>query len=131
MFTGDDRRLYQACDAIADAVKFDPREAERLDAMAGGGLMLRDGGKFLSLAVPLGDYQPSGAAAARLRSMMASAGTPTKDGVRIALDENHGVAAPTSRRRAAGAARHSSAPLTRAHFELTGAGELFVRRRVG
>ena len=105
--------------------------AERLDSLANRGLMLRDGGKFLSLAVPLGDYQPAGAAAARLRSMMASAGTPTKDGVRIALDAHDGVAAVKSRRRVAGAARHSSAPLTRAHFELTGAGELFVRRRVG
>ena len=99
--------------------------------MAASGLMLRDGGKFLSLAVPLGDYQPSGAAAARLRAMIASAGTRTRDGVRIALDSGERAAAARSRKPATRSARQSAAPLTRAHFELTGTGELFVRRSVG
>ena len=131
MLTGDDRRLYETCDAIAEVSRFAPAEAERLNAMATSGLMLRDGGKFLSLAVPLGDYQPSGAAAARLRTMIASAGTRTRDGVRIALDPDARAAAARSRKPAARSARQSAAPLTRAHFELTGTGELFVRRSVG
>ena len=131
MLTGDDRRLYETCDAIAEGSRFAPEEAERLNAMATSGLMLRDGGKFLSLAVPLGDYQPSGAAAARLRTMIASAGTRTRDGVRIALDPGERAAAARSRKPAAQSTRQSAAPLTRAHFELTGTGELFVRRSVG
>ena len=131
MLTGDDRRLYETCDAIADGSRFTPADAERLDSLANRGLMLRDGGKFLSLAVPLGDYQPSGAAAARLRTMIASAGTRTRDGVRIALDPDARAAAARSRKPAARSTRQSTAPLTRAHFELTGTGELFVRRSVG
>lgn len=131
MLIGDDRRLYETCDAIAEVSRFAPAEAERLNAMATSGLMLRDGGKFLSLAVPLGDYQPSGAAAARLRTMIASAGTRTRDGVRIALDPGERAAAARSRKPAAQSTRQSAAPLTRAHFELTGTGELFVRRSVG
>jgi ribosomal peptide maturation radical SAM protein 1 len=131
VLTGDDRRLYQACDAIADSSRFEPGDAGRLQAIADRGLMLRDGGKYLALAVPLGEYQPSGAAAARLRAMIQSAGTRTRDGVRIALDVDERAAAAKSRARHAGAARQSAAPLTRAHFELTGAGELFVRRSVG
>ena len=131
VLTGDDRRLYQACDAIADSSRFEPRDAERLQAIATRGLMLRDGAKYLALAVPLGDYQPSGAAAARLRSMIQSAGTRTRGGVRIAIDENDRAAAAKSGAPKAAAGRQSAAPLTRAHFELTGAGELFVRRSVG
>jgi ribosomal peptide maturation radical SAM protein 1 len=127
---GDDRRLYQACDAIADGGRFDPEARQRLDRFAERGLMLHDGGKYLSLAVPIGDYQPSGAAAARLRAMIAAEGTPTRQGVRVAVTTHQPtVAAKRQTRRNRPAAR-SAAPLTRAHFELTGAGELFVRRRV-
>ena len=127
---GDDRRLYQTCDGIADGGSFEPRGRERLNAFADRGLMLHDGGRYLSLAVPLGDYQPSGAAAARLRSMIAATGTRTEHGVRIAFNPDQPAAAKR-RARTNRAERHSRAPLTRAHFELTGAGELFVRRRVG
>ena len=76
MLTGEDRRLYLACDAIADGSRLEPQGGRRLNAMAERGLMLRDGAKYLSLAVPLGEYKPSGAAAARLRTMFSAAGTP-------------------------------------------------------
>jgi len=127
---GDDRRLYQACDAIADGGRFAAADAERLNAIAERGLMLRDGGKYLSLAVPLGDYQPAGAAAARLRAMLESAGTRIRHGLRIPIGLERRAAAKSRTRRVA-TTPHSRAPLTRAHFELTGAGELFVRRSVG
>jgi len=130
VLTGEDRRLYQACDAIADAGRFEPGDLARLDTLAARGLMLRDGGRYLSLAVPLGDYQPSGAAAARLRSMIAARGTPTRHGVTLAAELDHS-ASRRSGGRGRQVSRSSAAPLTRAHFELTGAGELFVRRRVG
>ena len=70
--------------------------------------MLSDGAKFLSLAVPLGDYQPSGAAAARLRTMIASAGTRARDGMRIALDGERGAAARS--RKPVGAGPRARAP---------------------
>jgi hypothetical protein len=97
--------------------------------------MLRDGAKYLSLAVPLGDYAPAGAAAARLRTMLAAAGTGSRDGIRIpiASEDRSGAAPPPDRGRGrrAKSSRQSTAPLTRAHFELSGADELFVRRSVG
>ena len=135
MLTGEDRRLYLACDAIADGSQLEPRGGRRLNAMAERGLMLRDGAKYLSLAVPLGDYTPSGAAAARLRTMFSAAGIRGRDGIRISFDAEDaggGVRGSDRRRgRRARPPRQSTAPLTRAHFELSGANELLVRRSVG
>jgi ribosomal peptide maturation radical SAM protein 1 len=71
VLAGEDREMYLACDAIADAGQFGPSAAARLHAIAGRGLMLRDGSRFLSLAIPLGDYQPRRAAAARLYPLLA------------------------------------------------------------
>jgi len=135
MLTGEDRRLYLACDAIADGSQLEPQGGRRLNAMAERGLMLRDGAKYLSLAVPLGDYTPSGAAAARLRTMFSAAGIRGRDGIRISFDAEDaggGVRGSDRRRgRRARPPRQSTAPLTRAHFELSGANELLVRRSVG
>ncbi len=63
--------MYLACDGIADAGQFGPSAGARLHAIAERGLMLRDGSKFLSLAIPLGEYQPPRAAAARLHALLA------------------------------------------------------------
>ena len=71
VLTGADRELYLACDAITDASTLDATSAERLKAIADGGLMLNQGAKFLSLAVPVGDYQPSREAMKRLRPLFA------------------------------------------------------------
>jgi ribosomal peptide maturation radical SAM protein 1 len=135
VLTGEDRRLYLACDAIADRSQLEAPDGGRLNAIADRGLMLRDGAKYLSLAVPLGDYSPAGAAAARLRTMFGAAGARSRDGVRIRFDAEDrygGVpAAGRSRGRRVRSARQSSAPLTRAHFELTAANELLVRWSVG
>jgi hypothetical protein len=71
VLTGDDRELYLTCDTITDASALAPSSAERLKAIAAGGLMLNQGAKFLSLAVPVGDYQPSREAMKRLRPLFA------------------------------------------------------------
>jgi hypothetical protein len=71
MLTGADRELYLTCDAITDASGLDTASAERLTAMASSGLMLNTGAKYLSLAVPIGDYQPSREAMKRLRPLFA------------------------------------------------------------
>lgn len=71
MLTGADRELYLACDAITDASALDTASAGRLTAMASSGLMLNAGAKYLSLAVPVGDYQPSRGAMKRLRPLFA------------------------------------------------------------
>jgi len=72
VLSGEDRELYLTCDAITDASPLAESSASRLQAIAGRGLMLNDGAKYLSLAVPIGDYQPSRAAMARLRPLFAA-----------------------------------------------------------
>ncbi len=71
VLTGEDRALYLTCDAITDASALDGSSAGRLDTLAASGRMLKDGSKYLSLAVPVGDYQPAGGAMARLRPLFA------------------------------------------------------------
>jgi ribosomal peptide maturation radical SAM protein 1 len=112
VLAGEDRELYLACDAITDSSQVDASSAARLSAMADRGLMLKEGPRYLSLAVPIGDYAPAGAAA-RLRAMFASAGTSVHDGITIRFN--------------ARGARDRS-PLTRSHFEFNGDSELYVRR---
>jgi len=49
------------------------------------GLMLRDGSKFLSLAIPVGGYRPSRAALARITPLFASVGARDRRRVRSAF----------------------------------------------
>jgi len=135
ILTGEDRELYLACDAITDASQLDTASARRLQAFAGRGLMLHEGAKYLSLAIPLGDYQPTGEASAGLRKLFHAIGTRDRQGVRIPLDrlENRSgarAARPGRSRSAPPSVRHEPAPLTRAHFELLDSNELYVRRSV-
>ena len=62
VLSGDDRALYLACDAITEAGQLEPSRAARLPALVARGLVLNDGGRHLSLGVPIGEYQPSRAA---------------------------------------------------------------------
>jgi len=71
MLTGEDRELFLACDAITDSSALDASASERLRTIAGNGHMLSEGAKYLSLAVPVGEYQPSRAAMKRLRPLFA------------------------------------------------------------
>jgi ribosomal peptide maturation radical SAM protein 1 len=71
VLAGEDRELYLTCDAITDASALPASSAARLQAMAGTGLMLNQGAKYLSLAVPVGEYQPSREAMRRLRPLFA------------------------------------------------------------
>jgi hypothetical protein len=79
---GADRELYLACDAITDASALEPSSAERLRAIAGRGLMINEGAKYLSLAVPIGEYQPSREAMKRLRPVIATIDAADRAGVK-------------------------------------------------
>jgi ribosomal peptide maturation radical SAM protein 1 len=79
---GADRELYLACDAITDASALEASSAERLRAIAGRGLMINEGAKYLSLAVPIGEYQPSREAMKRLRPLLATIDAADRPGVR-------------------------------------------------
>ena len=71
VLSGADRELYLTCDEITDASGLDASSAERLKRIAVNGHMESEGAKYLSLAVPVGDYQPSREAMKRLRPLFA------------------------------------------------------------
>lgn len=71
LLTGDDRALYLACDGITDSSQLDPSQAARLPSLTARGLMLNDGSRYLSLGIPIGEYQPSRGALSRLRPLFA------------------------------------------------------------
>jgi ribosomal peptide maturation radical SAM protein 1 len=94
VLTGADRDLYLACDAITDvdsacrAVPSIERTAirARLEAMVGRGVMVSDGNRFVALAVPLGEYASTGAAAAGVFDLLRRIGTRSGASVHVPLD---------------------------------------------
>jgi len=88
VLTGDDRSSYLACDGIIDSSQLDPSQAERLPSLAARGLMLNDGSRYLSLGIPIGEYQPSRGALARLRPLFARVDARDRPRVRRAFT-NH------------------------------------------
>ena len=129
VLTGEDRELYLACDAVTDASQLDHSSAGRLKSIAERGLMLNDGARYLSLAIPLGDYRPSGEASERLQRMFSAIGTRDRHGVRIPLDDRH-ERTGRSRRGARSAHAVKRRRLAREDFTLRGSNELYVRRSV-
>jgi ribosomal peptide maturation radical SAM protein 1 len=85
VLSGDDRALYLACDAITEAGQLEPSRAARLPALVARGLVLNDGGRHLSLGVPIGEYQPSRAAFRRLRPLLAAVDARDRPRVRRAF----------------------------------------------
>jgi ribosomal peptide maturation radical SAM protein 1 len=85
ILTGVDRDAYLACDAVTDASQLDPARAARLPLLTARGLMLNDGTRFLSLAVPVGAYQPPPASAARLQPLVASVDSRDRRRIRTAF----------------------------------------------
>jgi ribosomal peptide maturation radical SAM protein 1 len=69
VLAGAQRDAYLACDAASDASRLDPAWASGLEVLCDRGLMLSDGARFLSLAIPVGEYQPSPPALARLQPL--------------------------------------------------------------
>lgn len=62
---GADRALYRGCDAattarqLATTTMSEAEVDDRLALLVDRGLMIRDGSRYLSLSIPLGDYSPS------------------------------------------------------------------------
>jgi ribosomal peptide maturation radical SAM protein 1 len=88
VLTGADRELYLTCDAITDASGLDATSGSRLAAMSSTGLMINTGAKYLSLAVPIGDYQPSRAAMKRLRPLFARVDAGDRSRIRASFRSN-------------------------------------------
>jgi ribosomal peptide maturation radical SAM protein 1 len=85
VLSGDDRSSYPACDAITESSQLEGRLAERLPSLAARRLMVNDGSRYLSLGIPIGEYQPSRRALARLRPLFARVDARDRPRVRRAF----------------------------------------------
>jgi ribosomal peptide maturation radical SAM protein 1 len=94
--TGLDRSSYLACDHIADfsalaglarthGAADDTDVRRRLDRLVSQGLMIADGDRFLALAIPVGEYQPSHRSVSRVFRQIRG-GLRTPAGVPIRID---------------------------------------------
>jgi ribosomal peptide maturation radical SAM protein 1 len=88
VLAGEERAAYLSCDAIMDATQLDPSHAARLPSLAARGLMLNDGSRYLSLAIPVGEYQPMQPARARLQPLFALVDRRDRPRVRAAFRIN-------------------------------------------
>jgi ribosomal peptide maturation radical SAM protein 1 len=87
MLAGAEREAYLACDAVTEASQIDPSQRRVLPSLVDRGLMLANGSRHLSLAVPIGEYRPPRAAAARLRPLIARVDRQDRAAVRNAFRE--------------------------------------------
>jgi hypothetical protein len=140
---GPDRALYQACEAAGDlaqiarsvgreAVPGAVEEIElRLEPMQDRGLLLKDGARYLSLAVPLGDYAPRPPVVERFRELAGRLGRRVPGGWVIGPDAS-GLAPRADLRSPRLAARsrprrHGRRSLTLSQFSFGEAGRMFIR----
>jgi hypothetical protein len=143
---GLDRAVYESCDAVStpaglagslERLGFGrvPEEAigERLEPLVARGLAVRQGARYLALAVPLGEYTPSPAAAERLYEIAKAMGRRNAGELIVPLDPPRSVTLNPARRtrfsgNTAGARGRRRAPrLSPARFSMNARGELVIR----
>jgi len=143
LLSGLDRILYQACDAASDlrqlaqAVERDtgqpipPDEvARRLEPLSARGLLLKDGVRYLALAVPLGEYAPPPSATERFQEVAGELGRRVPGGVVVPLN---GEGRPQPRRSRRAAKTRTARPrrgrplLSPSRFSFQETGELLIR----
>lgn len=149
---GLDRTLYEACDAASDLRQIASRAgrdglaplsrdavAERLEPMLEAGLLLRDGPRYLALAVPLGEYRPSPRVSESLVEAARALGRPGRGGVVVparVLDARPARAEPRAAfgssqgprpRRATPRRRPPQGALSAACFSFDESGDLLIR----
>jgi ribosomal peptide maturation radical SAM protein 1 len=145
-----DRTIHRACDAIVDRAHVirsvasafgsgvdGARIGDRLAALVAAGIVIEDNGRFLSLALPLGDYVPAPAVIARFYRLLAARGRRDAGGIVIGCQDSARRRNPASTLRRGRGAR-TRRPFKRDHglrpeqFSVTAHGELVVRSaRVG
>jgi ribosomal peptide maturation radical SAM protein 1 len=144
---GADRVLYQTCDSACDARQLvrsaassaggpiSPEEiARRLEPLLERGLMVRDGSRYLALAIPLADYSPPAPAVERFYALVRALGRRVPGGWVVSPDAAHAAAtrsirAGRARSRGRGRLRGRRAiRLTARHFSVNARGEVRIRR---
>ncbi|MBI3932940.1 MAG: RiPP maturation radical SAM protein 1 [Acidobacteria bacterium] len=117
---GVERTLYRTCDAASDVrqlasaasngSELPPDEIDRrLEPLMAQGLLIKDGPRYLALAVPVGDYSPPAWAAERMYEIARHVGRRDADSLVVPLGV--GAAGP--------AARAAARALERAESKLT------------
>ncbi len=144
---GADRVLYQACDTACDARRLaeavasspggpiSPEEvARRLEPLLERGLMVRDGSRYLALAIPLAEYSPPALAVERFYDLARALGRRIPGGWVVSPDAAHtaatrrrGAPRATSRRRGRLRGRRGGR-LTASQFSVDARGEVLIRR---
>jgi ribosomal peptide maturation radical SAM protein 1 len=140
---GADRLLYQACDATCDLRRLgeavrragqalaEPEVERRLDAIVAAGLAVRQGSRFLALAIPVGEYSPPPAAVDRLYELVRARGTRVAEGWRLSAEAGRRPVPGRSRSRrprAGAAAARRRRRLTAREFAVDDNGDVLIRR---
>ena len=144
---GADRVLYQACDSACDARRLaeavasspggpiSPEEiGRRLEPLLERGLMVKDGSRYLALAIPLAEYSPPAPAVERFYDLARTLGRRVRGGWVVSLDAVQVAAIPRSRasrarpRRRGPPRRRRFGRLTASQFSIGARGEVRIRR---
>ena len=149
VLAGVDRLLYQACDRASDLrrladclervpeVPLSQDEIEqRLGPLVDAGLLLRDGPRYLALAVPLGGYSPPAPAVDRLFRLVRAVGRRVSEGWIVSAGDPVRPIRRAARalRARGGTCRRPSAcrgrvpRLTPSHFSIAPQGDVLIRR---
>lgn len=143
---GADRTLYQACDGACDARslaecvareghgRFAPDAVEqRLTPLVDRGLLLRDGSRYLALAIPLDEYSPAPLVVERFYESVRSLGRRSAAGwspspaQAVGAPPPPGRASRTRARRATSNGRGHGRRLVRQQFSIADGGEVLIR----
>ena len=149
LLAGVDRLLYQACDRASDLRRLaecfgrvpeaplsQGEIEQRLGPLVDAGLLLRDGPRYLALAVPLGGYSPPAPAVDRLYRLVRAVGRRVSGGWLVSAGDPVRPVRPAARTpRAHGAAgrrpsagRRHAPRLTASHFSIASHKDVLIRR---
>jgi hypothetical protein len=143
---GADRILVQACDAACDLLRLgqcleDHAEGplaseaikQRLEPLEEAGLLVRDGSRYLALAVALGEYSPRPPAVERFHELVRAVGRRVDGGWVIPGDPSahaghRRVAVPFARSRSPSQTRHPHrSRLAASQFSIDDRGDVMIR----
>ena len=144
VLSGLDRVLYQACDAACDVRQLMQIAgdagltaasingiSERLQPLVDQGILLRDGSRYLGLAISLGEYSPHPSTVRRFYRIASGLGRRCADRLLIPLNGGSRLVHTQRRRRRLRTKRIQSIGrrrrLTQAHFAITDNGDLEIR----
>jgi ribosomal peptide maturation radical SAM protein 1 len=131
---GLERLLYRECDAVRDLSQLVRAAAEcgpapspdaleqALQPLVDRGLVLREGSRYLALAIPLGEYTPSAATRRRFSSLIRRLGAI--EGDRWIVPTTEAESAPRARRNGC---RGTVPPLTTSRFSVDAQGRLVIQ----